>query len=71
MKNLYIKICCILLLVLCSCSEEKFAGETYGSIEGKVVSAIDFKPLANVKVFSSPNSSIVFTNEEESSQFLT
>jgi len=64
MKNLYIKICCILLLVLCSCSEEKFAGETYGSIEGKVVSAIDFKPLANVKVFSSPNSSIVFTDEE-------
>jgi Tol biopolymer transport system component len=64
MKNLYIKICCILLLVLCSCSEEKFAGETYGSIEGKVVSAVDFKPLANVKVFSSPNSSIVFTDEE-------
>ena len=64
MKNIYIKISCLMLLLLCACSEEKFAGETFGSIEGKVVSAVDFKPLANVKVFSSPNSSIVFTDEE-------
>lgn len=64
MKNIYTKICCLILLILCSCSEEKFAGEEYGVIEGKVVSAVDFQPLANVKVYSSPNSSIVFTDEE-------
>jgi hypothetical protein len=44
-----------------SCSEDKFAGEEFGPVEGKVVSAIDF-PLVNV--FSSPNTSIVFTDEE-------
>ncbi|WP_225738069.1 carboxypeptidase regulatory-like domain-containing protein [Flavobacterium sp. PL002] len=64
MKNIYLKISCFLLLIICSCSEEKFAGEEFGAIEGKVVSAVDFLPIANVKVFSSPNSSIVFTNEE-------
>ncbi|CAH0336385.1 hypothetical protein FVB9288_02077 [Flavobacterium sp. CECT 9288] len=48
---------------LSSCSEEKLAGDEFGTIEGKIVSAIDFKPLANVKVFSSPSTSIVFTDE--------
>jgi hypothetical protein len=51
------------MLFLSSCSEEKLAGDEFGTIEGKVVSAVDFKSLANVKVFSSPNSSIVFTDE--------
>ncbi|SHM34330.1 carboxypeptidase regulatory-like domain-containing protein [Flavobacterium xanthum] len=65
MKNIYLKISLVLLLVtVFSCSEENFAGEEFGTVEGKVVSAIDFKPLANVKVFSNPNSSIVFTDEE-------
>lgn len=65
MKNIYLKISLVAILVtFLSCSEEKFAGEEFGTVEGKVVSAVDFKPLANVKVFSNPNSSIVFTDEE-------
>jgi hypothetical protein len=39
------------LFIFSSCAEEKFAGEEFGTIEGKVVSAVDFKPMANVKVF--------------------
>lgn len=53
-----------LLLFFVSCAEEKFAGEEFGTIEGKVVSAVDFKPLANAKVFSNPSSSIVFTDDQ-------
>lgn len=49
---------------MASCSEEKAPGEEYGTVEGKVVSAVDFTPLANVKVFSSPNTSIVFTDAD-------
>ena len=65
MKNIYLKISYLVLLVtIFSCSEEKIAGEEFGILEGKVVSAIDFKPLANVKVFSNPSTSIVFTDEE-------
>ncbi len=65
MKNIYLKISLItLLFTLFSCSEEKFAGEEFGSVEGKVVSAVDFKPLVNVKISSNPNTSVVFTDEE-------
>jgi hypothetical protein len=65
MKNIYLKISLVFLLVsMVSCSEEKVTGEEFGTIEGKVVSALNFLPLANAKVFSSPNSSIVFTDED-------
>ncbi|MGK0255222.1 MAG: Tol biopolymer transport system component [Mariniflexile sp.] len=64
MKNIYLIISCFFLIILSSCSEEKAAAEEYGTLEGMVVSSLDFTPLANVKVFSSPNSSIVFTDEE-------
>lgn len=63
MKNIYLTYILFFIVIFCSCSEEKIAGDEFGTIEGKVVSAIDFKPLANVKVFSSPNTSIVFTDE--------
>ena len=63
MKNFHLIFILFSLLFLGSCSEDKLAGDEFGTIEGKVVSAIDFKPLANVKVFSSPNSSITFTDE--------
>jgi hypothetical protein len=63
MKKIHLISILLSMLFLCSCSEEKVAGDDFGTIEGKVVSAVDFKPLANVKVFSSPNSSIVFTDE--------
>ncbi|SEA03997.1 Carboxypeptidase regulatory-like domain-containing protein [Flavobacterium gillisiae] len=64
MKDIYIRFSLVFLVLMMSCSEDKFAGEEFGTVEGKVVSAIDFKPLVNVKVFSSPNTSIVFTDEE-------
>lgn len=63
MKNFHLIFALFSVLVLNSCSEDKLAGDEFGTIEGKVVSAVDFKPLANVKVFSSPNSSIAFTDE--------
>jgi hypothetical protein len=44
--------------------QRKSLQEEFGTIEGKVVSAVDFKPMANVKVFSNPNTSIVFTDEQ-------
>lgn len=49
-----------------SCSEDKIDGSTdfYGTITGKVVSTDTFTPIENVKVFSSPTSSIVFTDAE-------
>lgn len=64
MKNIYLIISFLIVFVMASCSEEKAPGEEYGTVEGKVVSAVDFTPLANVKVFSSPNTSIVFTDAD-------
>jgi hypothetical protein len=44
MKNIYLKITYLALLVaLCSC-RRKIVGEEFGTVEGKVVSAVDFKP---------------------------
>lgn len=63
MKNIYFKFSLSLLVLLFSCSEEKIIGEDFGAIEGRVVSAVTFEPIANAKVFSNPGSSIVFTDE--------
>ena len=64
MKNIYIKFSFFLLVLLFSCSEEKITGEDFGVIEGKVVSAVTFEPMENVKVSSNQSSSIVFTDAE-------
>ena len=64
MKNIYLILGLSLLFVFFSCSEEKISGEDYGSVEGRVVSAVTFQPLENVKVFSNPSSSIVFTDSD-------
>lgn len=53
-----------LLVLLFSCSEERIAIADFGSIEGKVVNGIDFSPLVNVKVSTTPGTSIVFTDKE-------
>ena len=45
-----------------SCSEEPLNENGVGSITGKVVEAETFIPLANVKISSSPNSSVVYTD---------
>ncbi|MFV8333763.1 carboxypeptidase regulatory-like domain-containing protein [Flavobacterium sp. GSP14] len=63
-RVLKVRYIVLLFFIFLSCEEEKFAGEEFGTIEGKVVSAVDFKPMANVKVFSNPNTSIVFTDEQ-------
>jgi hypothetical protein len=64
MKNIYLILSLSLLFLFSSCSEEKISGEDFGTVEGRVVSAITFKPLENVKVFSNPSSSIVFTDSD-------
>lgn len=63
MKNTIIKFGFFLLLVLMGCSEEKIEGLDYGTVSGRVVRAVTFEPIANAKVFSNPNSSTVFTDE--------
>jgi hypothetical protein len=61
MKNIYLKITYLALLVaLCSC-RRKIVGEEFGTVEGKVVSAVDLS-LANVKV--SNEFRYCFTDEE-------
>lgn len=64
MKNIYIKSSLFLLFLLFSCSEDPIEEIQFGSVTGKVVQAETFEPIANVKVFSNPNSSIVFTDAE-------
>ena len=54
----------VLFVLLFSCSEEKIMVADFGSIEGKVVNSIDFSPLINVKIFTTPGTSIVFTDKE-------
>lgn len=63
MKNIYTKYSLFLMLLLFSCSEEGIEEVQFGTVSGKVVQAETFQPIANVKVFSSPNSSIVFTDD--------
>jgi hypothetical protein len=43
------KLEALLFFYFLSCAEEKFAGEEFGTIEGKVVSAVDFKPWPMLK----------------------
>ena len=63
MKNLFIKLSILFIVLFLSCSEEKIEGEDFGTVTGRVVVAETFEPLANAKVFSNPNSNIVFTDE--------
>lgn len=64
MKNLYIKICIPFFVLFFSCSEEKITGLDFGYIEGKVVNGTSFSPMENVKVFTNPNTSVVFTDKD-------
>lgn len=64
MRTFAAKINIFILFLLLSCSEEKFEGVDFGTVEGRVVNADTFDPIANAKVFSNPNSGIVFTDEE-------
>lgn len=62
MKNSFIKWNLFLLLLLLSCSEDSVEEIQFGTVSGRVVESGTFEPIPNVKVFSSPNSSIVFTD---------
>ena len=64
MKNSYIKLSLFFLLLLFSCSEDSIEEIQFGTVSGRVVESGTFEPISNVKVFSSPNSSIVFTDED-------
>ena len=47
----------LLLLVNGSCTEDKIQESGYGVVKGRVVKAVTFEPIANVKVSSNPNNS--------------
>ncbi|MFH6943103.1 carboxypeptidase regulatory-like domain-containing protein [Flavobacterium sp. FlaQc-50] len=64
MKYLYKIASVLFLLFLTACSEEKIDESQFGTVSGRVVSADTFTPMENVKVFSSPTSSIVFTGAD-------
>jgi hypothetical protein len=53
-----------LLFLFSSCSEEKISGEDFGTVEGRVVSAITFKPFENVKVFQTQVQVLFFTDSD-------
>lgn len=57
-----IKIVFLVFLFCFSCSEEPFQENGVGTLTGRVVEAETFVPLANVKVSSSPNSGVVYTD---------
>lgn len=63
MKNIYLKFSFLFLIALLGCSEEKVEGLQYGSVSGRVVAENSFEPMANVKIFSNPSSSTIFTDE--------
>lgn len=54
----------IIVLFFLSCSEDKFQDGGNGIVKGRVVDKKTFAPIANARVSSSPNSSIVFTDVE-------
>lgn len=64
MKYLYKITSVLFLLFLISCSEEKIGESEFGTVTGRVVMADTFEPMENVKVFSSPTTSIVFTDAD-------
>lgn len=50
------------MILLFSCSEEKLSEDGSGIVKGRVVKENTFEPLENVRISSSPNSSVVFTD---------
>ena len=63
MKNSFKYLALVLVLIfVASCSEDKIELTGRGTLVGKVVSQGDNTPLENVRVSTSPNTSIVFTD---------
>lgn len=55
---------CMLAVFLVSCEEETLDDQTFGSLEGKVVTNGENTPLENVKITTSPSSTTVFTDAQ-------
>ncbi len=63
MKTTITYICLSLFLLLCfNCSEDKIEITGKGGLSGKAVTVGNNEPLNNVKISTSPSSSIVFTD---------
>ena len=63
MKTNITYICLSLFLLLCfNCSEDKIAITGKGGLSGKAVTVGNNTPLENVKISTSPSTSIVFTD---------
>lgn len=57
-------------VVLASCSEEKITNEGTGTVKGKVVDAVTYEPIENVKISSNPNTSAYFSDKEGNFAFV-
>jgi Tol biopolymer transport system component len=54
----------VVLFTFCACEEETLGDQSFGVLDGKVVSNGLNNPLGNVKVTTNPSSNTVFTDEE-------
>ena len=52
------------LFLFFSCAEETIDEQSFGSLEGKVVSNGENSPLENVKITTNPTSTTVFTDSQ-------
>ena len=52
----------LFFLLIISCTEDKLQESGYGTVKGRVVNAVTFVPISNVKISSNPESSAVFTD---------
>ena len=63
-KNIYYVTALLTSFLFLSCEEETLEDQTFGSLEGKVVSNGQNLPLENVKITNNPVSTTVFTDGE-------
>ncbi len=63
-KNIYYFSVILATFFFLSCEEETLDDQTFGSLEGKVVSNGLNTPLENVKISTNPTSTTVFTDSE-------
>ena len=63
-KNIYCFMALLATFFFFSCEEETLGDQTFGSLDGKVVSNGLNTPLENVKITTNPASTAVFTDSE-------
>jgi len=52
------------VIILLSCNEEQIEDTGFGTIKGRVVDKVNFEPIENAKITTSPTTSTIFTDEE-------